>query len=397
MMIFGKFLLQKGVLTRPQLDEATQSQVVFGGRLGTNLVELGYLRLDDLERHLAEHLGIPTAPSEWTLHPAVAALKTVPADLVERHRILPLALEERTLHLAMMDPRNPDQVDDIGFATGLRVQPYVMSELRLSALMEHHYGIPRDTRYINLGREVAHGRHAPEDPAGEGEAPVPVPEAPTARSELGIDPLAAGQELIDEATFSSLHESWQGVAEAEPGESPEPVAAEPEREEERGAAVDVAALEEELAAARDRDSVCDLALRIACHHASASALFVVRGGMVSGFLGDGEGAEENLEGVLIPADADTIFAGPAAARTPYRGRPPEEGLNGRVLAALSRRGVRDAVVIPITIRDRVINLLYADNGSEPFADTSLAALGALCGCVATAYERLILERKGRFA
>jgi hypothetical protein len=54
-------------------------------------------------------------------------------------------------------------------------------------------------------------------------------------------------------------------------------------------------------------------------------------------------------------------------------------------------------VHPIAIRARVINLLYADNGAEPLAETSVAALAALCGCVARAYERLILERKYRFA
>jgi len=123
---------------------------------------------------------------------------------------------------------------------------------------------------------------------------------------------------------------------------------------------------------------------------------VVRGGMVSGFRGDGAGMNESLDGILIPAEVDTIFSRPATARTPFRGQPPEGGIDGRVLGALSRKGVREALVHPIAIRDRVLNLLYADNGSEPLAETSVAALAALCDCVARAYERLILERKSRF-
>jgi hypothetical protein len=162
MEIFGKFLMRRGALTRAQLDEATQSQVVFGGRLGTNLIELGYLRLGELEKHLSEHLGIPVPPAPWLERPAREALSAVPKALVERYGVLPLALEERTLHLAMLDPRDPGQVDEIAFATGLRVQPYVLAEVRISALLEHYYGIARDTRYINLGPGAARGRHASE-------------------------------------------------------------------------------------------------------------------------------------------------------------------------------------------------------------------------------------------
>jgi hypothetical protein len=400
---FGRFLVGRGALTRAQLDEAIQSQVVFGGRLGTNLVELGYLRLDELEQHLSDHLGVPVPPAEWLEKPSREALAAVPRTLVERHGVLPLALEERTLHMAMLDPRDPSQVDELAFATGFRVRSYVLAEVRISALVEHYYGIARDTRYINLGPEAARGRHAP---------------ASAEEAALGRSPPDDGQDLIDEETFSSLHESWQGVS-ADPPDDPlapgptfEPTPAESERGEAPEAssgkgddgdsppvegAVYAAALEAELEAAGDRDTVGRLALRIARLHASSAALFVVRGGMMSGFCGDGEGMNESLDGILIPVEIDSIFSLPATARTPFRGRPPKGGIDARVLAALSRRGMREVLVHPIAIRDRVINLLYADNGSEPLAETSIAALGALCDCVARAYERLILEQKVRLA
>ena len=45
---FGKFLARKGVLSQKELEEATQSLVVVGGRLGTNLVDLGTLGIEEL-------------------------------------------------------------------------------------------------------------------------------------------------------------------------------------------------------------------------------------------------------------------------------------------------------------------------------------------------------------
>jgi len=383
---FGTYLLECGALTRAQLEEATQCQVVFGGRLGTNLVELGYLRLDELERHLSGHLGVPVAPTAWIEAPYQDALDAVSADLAGRHAVLPLALEKRTLHAAMLDPNHPERIDDIAFATGLRVRPYLLSELRLSALLEHHYGIPRDTRYINLGPEAARGRHAA--PRGGKDAAQAAPEI---RREEPAD-------LIDEATFTALHAGWNLVpgsadARADASFAAKAPSAPARRSRPRPSPRTTAPeLERALARATHRDEVGVLALQWATLYCDAAALFVVRGGMISGFRGDGAGIPENLDGLLVPVAADTVLAAAATGRA-VRGAPPAGGLDARVYAALGRTDVHESLVIPVVIRDRVINLLYADAADTPLADTDVAALTALGRCVGEAYERLVIEGK----
>ena len=69
-MKLGDWLLSKGKITQEQLDRALHDHGFFGGRLGTNLVELGYLRLDELEKHLSEHLRIPVPPAQWLERPS---------------------------------------------------------------------------------------------------------------------------------------------------------------------------------------------------------------------------------------------------------------------------------------------------------------------------------------
>ena len=60
---------------------------------------------------------------------------------------------------------------------------------------------------------------------------------------------------------------------------------------------------------------------------------------------------------------------------------------------MGRDEIQEFAVLPICIGERVVNLLYVDNGSEPLAKTSLAALRVLCTAVGRVYERLILKRK----
>lgn len=423
MVLFGKYLLSCGMLTRPQLLEATQTQVVFGGRLGTNLVELGYLQIDELEHHLGRHLGLPVAPTEWLEDPGPEALSLVSAELVARNGIFPLALEDRTLHLAMSDPRNPHQVDESAFATGLRVQPYVVSELRMKGLLERYYGIRSETRSIDMGPEFKLGRHIAER-AEEAANREPAEFADEER-DGAVDALA-DQDLIDEASFSALHSDWQSNRSGsrgmeEPARMPDSVPAasnvasesdrvpcDPVVTEEvlnrlqmeldpRGAALAAVTLESALANAMHRNDIGRLALQLARLFAGAAALFVVRDGLISGFRGDGEAITPNIDGVLIPTSSETIFAAPATGGQQWRGRPPTTGISDRVLKALGRREVFEALVLPITIGGIVINLLYVDNKDERISETAVAALGALCSCVSKAYERLIIEGKERYA
>ncbi len=59
------------------------------------------------------------------------------------------------------------------------------------------------------------------------------------------------------------------------------------------------------------------------------------------------------------------------------------------MRALGRSDACDVLVVPVLVRDRTVNLIYADNGPDRLADTAVAALVTLGSCLAKAYERLI--------
>jgi len=407
MRTFGHYLVEQGVITKDQFEEATQSRVVFGGRLGTNLAELGYMRLEDIGRHLAKHLEVPLAPEEWLNNPSADARDAVPVRLVEKHKVLPLRVEQRTLHLGMLDPRDPIKMDEIAFATGMRIVAYVVPEVQLLALLEHHYGLRREVRYINLGKEAASG--LTKKPRADVEDPNERFREIDPDAEEDLVPLDDSQDLIDEESFQSLHAKTapnsakqknpstgtraadvDDIPEMELAdlEAPRPVEAAPELAEDS-----IAALEVALVLASDRDAVSEIALRIARRYTEAAAIFIVRGGIVSGFRGDGEAISEEITGILLPTESDCAITEPATTRLPFRGRPPEGGLDSTLLKNLQRGEAREVTVFPILIRDQVVNLLYTDSGQNPLGETGFAALGALATLIARAYERLILERK----
>ena len=405
MKTFGHYLVEHGVITKEQFEEATQSRVVFGGRLGTNLAELGYMRIEDIGRHLSENLEIPLAPEEWMSHPSAAAREAVSEEFVEKHSVLPLHIENRALHIAMLSPRDPAQIDEIAFATGLRIIPYVLPEVQLLAMLEHHYGLQREVRYINLGKDAATGLEMKRRTTDRDPSPKSRELNPNAAANMA--PLGDSQDLIDEESFQSLHAATSANAFAEQAQATavraaglpemgmedlEHVAPSADAASEL-AEGSIAALEVELVLAPDRDAVSEIALRIARRYTEAAAIFIVRGGTISGFRGDGVAISEEIAGILLPVESECAIAAPATTKTPFRGRPNEDGLDATLLASLQRTDTREVTVFPILIREQVVNLLYTDSGQNPLGETGFAALDTLANLIARAYERLILERK----
>jgi hypothetical protein len=401
----GKYLLRNEILSEAQLAEVVQAQVIFGGRLGTNVAELGFVNLDDLRRYLSEHLEIPAPNPEWIEQLSEEAHQSVSGELVGKYRVLPLKVDKRKLHLVMLDPRDPVQLDEIAFATGLTVVPYVLPEVELLALLEHHYGIRRETRYINLGDETARGDQAgpePQSPSGE-TTPITCGDL----DDYLVAPQAESEDLVDEDVFNAIHEreAAQGLptAAVEPGGgqfSDEPTVTLEELDVPASGASradsrdeSIAHLEASLARARGRDAVGELALRIARRYSEAAALFIVRGGVVAGFRGDGDRVSEEISGILLAAEFDSLLTAPLTTRVAFRGMAPDDGIDAVILSSLGRGDVKEVAVFPILIRGEVVNLLYTDGGRDVLGKTSFAALDALATLVSHTYEQLIFEKE----
>jgi hypothetical protein len=405
----GAFLVEKGVISGEQLEQALQGQVVYGGRLGTNLVELGLLELDQLAEHLAALSDLPIAPAEWVETPDPKAILLLPRDMAERHAVLPLYVEGTTLHVAMLNPDNARQLGALTRATGRSIRPYLLPELRLLYALERHLGIARPVRFVNVAKKLERVRRE------AAAVPDDRPEEVRLREALGIGPLGQGEDLIDESSFAALHQrlaSAREFAAGGPAESVEAAVSDAEtdaelllddevleegrvqRTEAPALALpnDALALEALLDAATDRESTGRAAIALSRLHVATAALLVVHRGMVIGLFGDGGNLASCIEAVLVPIDADSVLAR-AAHGEPYRGAPPKGALDVRLLRALGRADAREIAVLPISLRGRVVNVLYVDAGDKAIAETAFGALHALTLCVARAYERLILSRK----
>jgi type IV pilus assembly protein PilB len=120
----GEVLLEEGLITYDQLEEALNVQTGTGKGLGRILIDLGFVGEADLVAALAKQIGLPFIDlADYPVDPAAASL--ISDALAKRYSALPIGYEDSKLVVAMSDPANVFALDDIRTITGLEIKPVV--------------------------------------------------------------------------------------------------------------------------------------------------------------------------------------------------------------------------------------------------------------------------------
>ena len=137
----GELLLKERRITPEQLQQALGQQKTHGGKLGTTLVKLGFVKDDDITSLLSRQYGVPSINlSQFDIDPAV--VKLIPVETAQKYQVVPLSRTGATLTIAMTDPTNVFAMDDIKFMTGYNVEPVVASESAVYDAIQKYYAVP---------------------------------------------------------------------------------------------------------------------------------------------------------------------------------------------------------------------------------------------------------------
>jgi hypothetical protein len=158
----GELLVAAGVVGPAQVEEALRAQVIHGARLGTNLVELAHVELDEIAIALARLHGCPPALRRHFERCDPEVLERLPAAVAARHSVVPigfLAGDHERIMVACRDPI--DAVVTAELEAALAVRPggvviAVAAELRVLYFLERLYAVPRANRFLRIRRATSH-------------------------------------------------------------------------------------------------------------------------------------------------------------------------------------------------------------------------------------------------
>jgi hypothetical protein len=156
---------------------------------------------------------------------------------------------------------------------------------------------------------------------------------------------------------------------------------------------DLAGAAARIDAAESRDQVVDGLLAM-CHRFFRRVLFfIVREPWVLGWNALGEGVDRALAaGIRIPLDQPSVFQSVTRDKSVFIGRFGPEEENQRFLKLVAKRPNTNAALFPITLKGRVVNLVYGDSGATGNVKANMGELMVHVQKVSRAYLRIIRAR-----
>jgi len=134
----GELLLKEKIISPEQLRRAIEEQKIMGGRLGSTMVNLGFIKEQELINFLSKQYGVPAVNlREFEIDPKVSRL--VPFEICDKYNLIPINRAGSTLIVAIADPSNIFAIDDVKFLTGYNVEVVVASEAAIKEAIEREF------------------------------------------------------------------------------------------------------------------------------------------------------------------------------------------------------------------------------------------------------------------
>jgi hypothetical protein len=369
----GTLLLRDAVISLAQLEAGLRAQVLYGGKLGTNLVELDFIDVDTLGGYLGRVTGLPVATKalfEATPNDTIANFER---DLAELYVAFPLGPDPQNpnaLAVALVDASDAASVEQLASQVGCDIVPYIAPELRMYYYLERHFGLSRKARYVRSGTRQ---RTSTEDDRRRTQPP-------------------RGLEMPPAVRFVPKQNKADAGAKADA--KPKPPR---KRDEPRVALDDVI---EAMATATGRNQIGDAIIEYAIGRFDAAVVFLLRDANALGwrvYTSRGSISQDEFEQLSLPLGGASALQAAHDSRAPYRGKAPTAGrpVESRLWKALHIDGdPRELLVVPVMLKARVVNLVYVHTETdEHIADELVDALTRIGHHASDAYTRLIQRAK----
>jgi hypothetical protein len=331
-------LMQSGMLTPEQSEEALRNRVMHGGKIGTNLIELGFINEDDLARFLSRKLAVPYIPPHRLLAIPPDIIRLIPPAMALKYRVVPLGLEGRRLSLVMADPADLVAIEEISFITGYVVRPLVAPEVRLIQALGKYYQLriePHVQQIIDQIKDPPAAVGTAENRNGGG---IAVPAAAAAPPPI----LISSEEDLEEIEVVADEELTERI----------------ER-------LSTDLLSKTLSHAGDREEIASGVLRYMGKEFDRGALFLARGEMVAGWRAVRQGEEiDGFSDLRIPLSRPSVLKTIIEGKSYYLGPLRPGPLNARIMDALGGSWPKVALLMPMVVSGRVVGVFYLEGGTK---------------------------------
>jgi len=345
-------LLNAGLINRDQFEEALRNRVLYGGKIGTSLIELGYISEEELARFLSDKLSVPYVHQDQLLHIPAEVINLLPRELALKYNAIPLSLERKRLSLVMADPADLTAIDEISFITGYSIRPLITPEVRLVQALGLYYQTtvePRFQKVIDrIEAEQIDFIEPLEDEAGSAKP---------------------FEEILDDVGVVKADGWSERVRLFAPSE-----------------------FSIGLARADSREEIADLVIAYLAGRFRRAAIFTIRNDTATGWKGvlNREPIVE-ITDLAIPLDKPSVLKTVADGAGLYLGSLADTPMNRKLLEGMGGGRPESVLLAPLMISGRIVIILYADSDKD--MAENVPELQKVLSKTALAFEALICREK----
>jgi hypothetical protein len=363
----GEMLVEAGILSRQQLEEALNAQLIYGGKLGTNLVEHGFVTEEFLTSFLSKQCNVPAVDAKELEDIPAEVIEMVSRELADRHKVIPFKRDKRRLDVVLLDPTNLKAIDELSFKSGLLIRPHVAPEVLIARGLERYYQVPPARRYIQVAGE--HDHHSASEPSGQS--------ADTSTNGTGSSAASGTGFAAPAATAAS--DATIGLPDAFPDR---PMA--------------LSQVVYELQSVETSARVINLILRFSRPYFKKRGVFVLRADFFERVAVEGSGdLERRTEKLRLPIKEPNIFHTVFTSKRYHLGTLPANSENFEALDHLGEEPSSAVLVLPLVYSQRVELILVACGFTPLFTVDHIRRFQLLMEKAGFAHQILLLKNRLR--
>jgi hypothetical protein len=444
MSTLGSLLVQDQIVGVTQIEQALQHQVIYGGYLSTNLLELDLISEDVLVEYAARVFGIPGISWERIMDADREAIKAMPWSMVKKYDVLPFQLAEDRILVAVSEPLSEETLKELAFFVHYEFEQYFLLDFRLGMGLNRYYGIPIAPRL-----KILQQRFVPGFQIGKSPSTVPPPKEkstlPIEQEEVLFEIESSVGDRDDETMQAynlrspspktqnaraakkrdmestiqfytqkqaKARRSASGIPRTSTGRTsnvPEkprsqdvgrdqgrygPFGVESEKSAIPAVPLDLEDAGKQLEQVKNRDEILELAVKFANQVFDYSLLLVVHGTVAQGrYSLEGTKKDRDVEDISIPLDRGGMFETVFETRSFHLGPLGITEVEEEALRQMGRKWPKNCAILPVSLRNRVILMIYGDSGDKGVRSGQVSEFVRLTRNISEAFERILLEQK----
>jgi len=414
---FVSYLVSQGLLRKDAARDALSMHEGSGARIDTVLLDLGLIAEPTLLSALGRYTSARTVTHADLASAGPDLTRLISPRVAARFGVVPVRQEGGTLVVAALNPGDLFVEDELSVMTGLLVSSRIALEVRVAEALARLYKVPLRPQLTAVSRRLgsrspaeaeSSSRTAPVDAsvAAAPEPPTPAPTTPsappapaTSRPERSDELVMSDEDLAQFPSLGTTPGAAPDLAGNEAGTDPadEHVARVTLRLPEGGDPEDrLAAASVALLAAEMRDDIADVLLGFCAPYLRRRMVLVVRQETVVGWRGEGDGVgDQAVREIAIPLAEPSVFVGLSQGQSFWLGSLPPMARNREIGVAMGSDPSGGCVILPVTVRSKVVCFLYGDNGDEPIGNPPMAELRRLVAKAGLAFQVYLLKSKIR--